>query len=366
MSEHQNAKPLIGISLGDYNGIGPEVILKALENNQLSNLCTPVLYGSLKVLNRYKNLLQMKDWNLHGIQRVDQANPKLTNVITCWNDHQTEVEPGKITAEAGKAAFASLKRAVEDLKAGKITALVTAPINKDTIQSEEFKFPGHTEYLADQFGVKDALMFMVSGELRVGVLTGHIPLSDVKEQISKEKLEAKISQILTSLRGDFGKRKPRLAVLGLNPHAGENGLLGSEEKEIIEPTIKSFKEKGELVFGPFPADGFFASRTYQKYDAVLAMYHDQGLIPFKTIAFNEGVNYTAGIAGVRTSPDHGTAYDIAGKDKAEPGSLLQAIYLATDVARFREEMKDLEKNALKQKVQPSESQHPGAKSNKSR
>lgn len=366
MSEQNNAKPLIGITLGDYNGIGPEVILKALEGNQLSALYTPIVYGSLKVLNRYRHLLQMKDWSLHGIQRVEQANHKLTNVITCWHDHQTEVDPGKIVPEAGKAAFACLKRAVEDLKAGKIAALVTGPINKDTIQSEEFRFPGHTEYLAEAFGEKDALMFMVSGDLRVGVLTGHIPLGEVKSQLTKEKLQDKIDQMLRSLRGDFGKRKPRLAVLGLNPHAGENGLLGNEEQEVIEPVIKNFKEKGELVFGPFPADGFFASRAYQKYDAVLAMYHDQGLVPFKTLAFNEGVNFTAGLSGVRTSPDHGTAYDIAGKDKAEPGSLLQAIYLALDVARFRAEMKELRQNALKQKPQASESQHPGAKNSKQR
>lgn len=347
--------------MGDYNGIGPEVVLKALESNQLSSMCTPIIYGSLRVLNRYRQLLQMKDWSLQGIQRPEQANPKNTNVITCWNDQQTEIEPGKVTPEAGQAALASLKRAVEDLKAGKIQALVTAPINKDNIQSEEFKFPGHTEYLADAFETKEALMFMVSGELRVGVLTGHIPLADVRTHITREKLSAKIKQILSSLKEDFGAGKPRVAVLGLNPHAGENGLLGTEEQEIIAPLLTEFRQNGHLVFGPFPADGFFAAKTYKNYDAVLAMYHDQGLIPFKTIAFNEGVNFTAGLSAVRTSPDHGTAYDIAGKGVAEPGSMLQAIYLACDVSRYRRELTELKKNALQEKPQPSESQHPSNK-----
>lgn len=365
MSELSVDKPLIGISLGDYNGIGPEVILKALEGNQLAKLCTPIIYGSLRVLNQYRNLLEMKDWTLHGIQRPEQANHKLTNVITCWHDHQTEIQPGKITPEAGQASLSSLKRAVDDLKNGKIQAIVTGPINKDNIQSAEFKFPGHTEYLAEAFSAQDALMFMVSGDLRVGVLSGHIPVNQVAAQVTTEKLTAKIEQILQSLKGDFGIKKPRLAVLGLNPHAGENGLLGTEEIDTINPVLKNFKEKGNLVFGPFPADGFFAAGTYKQYDAVLAMYHDQGLIPFKTLAFNEGVNFTAGLSAVRTSPDHGTAYNIAGKNQAEPGSLLQAIYLACDISKYRIESQEIDKNALITKPQQSESQHP-AKSGKPR
>ncbi|GGB84660.1 4-hydroxythreonine-4-phosphate dehydrogenase PdxA [Dyadobacter sediminis] len=366
MSDQNTDKPIIGITLGDYNGIGPEVILKALEGNQLARLCTPVIYGSLRVLNQYRNLFEMKDWTLHGIQRPEQANPKLTNVITCWPDQQTEIQPGKITPEAGQGSLAALNRAVEDLKSGSIQALVTGPINKDNIQSETFKFPGHTEYLAEAFNKNEALMFMVAGELRVGVLTGHIPLGKVASQITPEKLSAKIEQILQSLKGDFGIKKPKLAVLGLNPHAGENGLLGSEEIEIIQPVIRQFKEKGHLVIGPFPADGFFAAGTYKQYDAVLAMYHDQGLVPFKTLAFNEGVNFTAGLSIVRTSPDHGTAYNIAGKNIAEPGSLLQAIYLACDVSRFRIVNSELNKNALISKPQPSESQHPAKAGGKQR
>ncbi|WP_221391761.1 4-hydroxythreonine-4-phosphate dehydrogenase PdxA [Dyadobacter sp. NIV53] len=366
MSDQISNKPFIGITLGDYNGIGPEVILKALEGNQLAKLCTPIIYGSLRVLNQYRNILEIKDWTLHGIQKPEQANPKLTNVITCWHDHQTEAAPGKITNEAGQGSLSSLKRAVDDLKAGKLSAIVTGPINKDNIQSEEFKFPGHTEYFASEFAVEDALMFMVSGDLRVGVLTGHIPLNQVTSQITPEKLSAKIEQMLKSLKDDFGIKKPRLAVLGLNPHAGENGLLGNEEIDIIQPVVKYFKEKGNLVVGPFPADGFFAAGTYKKYDAVLAMYHDQGLIPFKTLAFNEGVNFTAGLPIVRTSPDHGTAYNIAGKNEASPGSLLQAIYLACDVSRFRIENTENEKNALVSRPQQSESQHPAKSGGKQR
>ncbi|WP_159472973.1 4-hydroxythreonine-4-phosphate dehydrogenase PdxA [Dyadobacter sp. 3J3] len=365
MSELPSDKPLIGITLGDYNGIGPEVILKALEGNQLAKLCTPVIYGSLRVLNQYRNLFEMKDWTLHGIQRPEQANPKLTNVITCWHDHQTEIQPGKVTPEAGQGSLSSLKRAVEDLKTGKLHAVVTGPINKDNIQSAEFKFPGHTEFLAESFEVQEALMFMVSGDLRVGVLSGHIPVKDVPAWVTTEKLTAKIEQMLYSLKNDFGIKKPRLAVLGLNPHAGENGLLGSEEIDTIIPVLKNFREKGNLVVGPFPADGFFAAGTYKQYDAVLAMYHDQGLIPFKTLAFNEGVNFTAGLSAVRTSPDHGTAYNIAGKNQAEPGSLLQAIYLACDVAKYRTSSQEIDKNALITKPQQSESQHP-AKSGKQR
>lgn len=347
MNDQPSEKPIIGITLGDYNGIGPEIILKALRNNQLNRICTPVVYGSMRILNRYKSLLEMKDWNLFGIQKPEQANHKATNIITCWSGQDEEIQPGQITAEAGKGAFQSLKRAVEDLKAGKIDALVTAPINKNNIQNDEFKFPGHTEFLGDAFGNKDPLMFMVSDVLRVGVVTGHIPLKDVASQLHKNKITSKLNAMIQSLKQDFGIKKPRIAVLGINPHAGEGGLLGKEEAEIIEPAIKELKNKGQIVMGPFPADGFFAAQTYKKYDAVLAMYHDQGLTPFKTIAFNDGVNFTAGLSVVRTSPDHGTAYDIAGKNLADETSMLKAIYTAIDVANYRKTSAEIEKNALK-------------------
>lgn len=397
---------VVGITLGDYNGVGPEVILKALKYNQLQRICTPVIYGSMRVLNRYRNLLNLKDWNLNGIQHVGQASHKMTNVITCWNDTarpapaptpaaqpepvpnsdiqpsaQTETEsndqdeakaaveemkpvvqaeatpqpapvvheiqPGKVTSEAGQAALACLERAVEDLKAGKIDALITGPINKHNIQSETFKFPGHTEYLAQAFGVPDNLMFMVGETLRVGVVTGHVPLGRVRQNVTRNAINQKLTMMMQSLRVDFGIDKPRIAVLGLNPHAGENGLLGNEEQETIIPVIDEWRKKGELVFGPFSADGFFGTRGYRKYDGILAMYHDQGLIPFKAIAFDEGVNFTAGLPIVRSSPDHGTAYDIAGKNLADETSMIQAIYLACDVARRRKEYQETQENALK-------------------
>lgn len=330
-------KPIIGITLGDYNGIGPEVILKALQNNALTKLCTPVIYGSMKVLSYYKNIAGMKEWQLFGCQKAEMANPKSTNVIHSFPDNQLEVEPGKVTSEAGKSAFECLKKATIDLKEGKIHAIVTAPINKHNIQSDTFKFPGHTEYFADAFEVKDNLMFLVSDVLRVGVVTGHIPIEKVKAAITKKAISSKIDLMLTSLKVDFGIQKPKIAILGLNPHAGEEGLLGNEEKDIITPLALSYREKGDLVIGPFPADGFFGNAQYRQYDAVLAMYHDQGLIPFKSIAFESGVNFTAGMPVIRTSPDHGTAYDIAGKNMANEGSMLQAIFTAIEVYKNRNE-----------------------------
>ena len=339
--------PVIGISLGDYNGIGPEVILKSLKNNQLHRICTPVVYGSVRILNRYRNLLDLKDWTLNGVQTVDQMNRKQTNVITCWPDQNEDILPGQVTPEAGQAALACLQRAVDDLKAGKLDALVTAPINKYNIQSEAFKFPGHTEYLAEQFGVQDNLMFLVSDLLRVGVVTGHVPLGRVRQNITRERIAQKLALMMQSLKQDFGIDKPKIAVLGLNPHAGEEGLLGNEEQDIVKPLLAEWQKKGNLVFGPYPADGFFGTRSYLKFDAVLAMYHDQGLIPFKAIAFEEGVNFTAGMPVVRTSPDHGTAYDIAGKNLADETSMLQAIYTAIDVSRTRKESLELAADALK-------------------
>ena len=338
---------VIGISLGDYNGIGPEVILKALQYNRLQKLCTPVIYGSMRILNRYRNLLDLKDWNLNGAPTVGQISHKLTNVITCWPDQSQDIQPGQVTPEAGQAAMACLQRAVDDLKDGKLDALVTAPINKYNIQSDEFQFPGHTEYLAQQFDVTDNLMFMVSDILRVGVVTGHVPLGRVRQNVTRERIAQKLALMMQSLKQDFGIEKPKIAVLGLNPHAGEEGLLGNEEQDIIKPLLTDLRNKGQLVFGPYPADGFFGTRNYKNFDAVLAMYHDQGLIPFKAIAFEEGVNFTAGMPVVRTSPDHGTAYDIAGKDLADESSMLQAIYTAIDVARQRKEFMELEAGALK-------------------
>jgi 4-hydroxythreonine-4-phosphate dehydrogenase len=333
--EHQ--KPIIGITLGDYNGVGPEVILKALSSNRILKICTPVIYGSQRVLSYYRKVLDLKDWTLHSINGIQQLNPKVTNVITCWDDKQTEVESGKVTQEAGAAALACLQKATQDLKDGLIEAIVTAPINKYNIQSEEFKFPGHTEFFTNAFDAKDSLMFLVSEDIRVGVVTGHIPLGRVRSQVTQERITQKLQLMLNSLTQDFGLQKPKIAVLGLNPHAGEDGLLGNEEKEVISPVIEQFKQNGNLVFGPFPSDGFFGNMQHRHFDAVLAMYHDQGLIPFKYIAFENGVNFTAGLSIVRTSPDHGTAYDIAGKNTASETSMLQAIFTAIDVVKNRKE-----------------------------
>lgn len=330
-------KPIIGITLGDYNGVGPEVILKALQGNHFNRICTPVVYGSMRVLNRYKHLLEMKDWQLFGAQSLANLNPKATNIISCWNDQQTETEPGKVTPEAGKAALACLQKAVADLKEGRLDAVVTAPINKANIQSEAFQFPGHTEYFTQSFDAADSLMFLVSEQVKVGVVTGHVPLGEVRTQVTAERIKQKLSLMIASLRRDFGVKKPRIAVLGLNPHAGEGGLLGDEENQVIGPVLQEFKNKGHLIFGPFPADGFFGAMQHRKFDAVLAMYHDQGLMPFKMLAFSDGVNFTAGLSVVRTSPDHGTAYDIAGKNQADENSLKQAIFTALEIIKNRTE-----------------------------
>jgi 4-hydroxythreonine-4-phosphate dehydrogenase len=327
-------RPIIGISLGDFNGIGPEVILKTLSDSRILKLYTPVVYGSYKVLAKYKRISETEEVVFNSVRNIEGINPKKVNLITCWEEDY-EVAPGKVTEQAGKCALISLQKAVEDVMGGKTDAIVTAPINKLNIQSPEFSFPGHTEYLTAKAGLTDSLMLLVTENLRVGVVTGHIPLSEVRNQISKEKIAAKLSMMHKSLKDDFGIQKPKIAVLGLNPHAGENGLLGKEEQEMIVPLIEELKNKGILAYGPFPADGFFGMHHYKKFDAVLAMYHDQGLIPFKTLAFDSGVNFTAGLPFVRTSPDHGTAYDIAGKNIASEGSFREALYLAYEIVKAK-------------------------------
>jgi 4-hydroxythreonine-4-phosphate dehydrogenase len=329
------SKPFIGITLGDYNGIGPEVILKSLGSQRILKWCTPVIYGSLQVIQFYQKQLELQEWSVKVIDSIENATEGQTSLIACWDDSHTVVEPGKVTPEAGKAAFACLDRAAQDLDKGLLAALVTAPINKHNIQSEEFKFPGHTEYLTERFEAKSSLMMLVSDELRVGVATGHLPLLEVSKALSKDLIREKITTFLQSLREDFLIDKPKLAVLGLNPHAGEAGLLGQEELEIIQPVIDEFRNKGNLVLGPYPADGFFGKAQFKEFDGVLGMYHDQGLIPFKYIAFETGVNFTAGLPIIRTSPDHGTAYDIAGKNEADPSSFLHAFFLAIELVKNR-------------------------------
>lgn len=335
-NKNQKSRPIIGISIGDINGIGPEVVIKALSDNKMFRYFTPVIYGSAKVLSFYRKSLNQNNFNFTPISSIKEVNHRKVNVINCWPD-QIEINPGVSNEEGGKCAFDALEKAAEDLKAGEIQALVTAPINKLNIQSDSFKFPGHTEYLAEKAEAKDSLMFMVSEHLRVGVLSGHIPLKDVAAQVEQKKIEHKLKMMLASLKKDFGIQKPKIAVLGLNPHAGEDGLLGTEDKDIITPAIMSMKEKGHIIMGPYPADGFFGNGEFKKFDATLAMYHDQGLIPFKSLTFASGVNFTAGLPFVRTSPDHGTAYAIAGKDLADESSMRTAIFAALDISNYRSE-----------------------------
>lgn len=300
------------------------------------NFITPVIYGSTKTLSYYRKALQLDEFNYSQAKDSGSFHHKKVNVVNCWDD-MVEINTGSVTPEAGRASFLALEKATEDLKSGMIDAVVTAPINKNNIQSEDFKFAGHTEYFTQKFDCKDSLMFLTSTDLRIGVVTGHIPIQAVSSSITKELISRKLQIMATSLKKDFGINKPRIAVLGLNPHAGEEGLLGKEDIEIIKPVVTEFKNKGMLVFGPYPADGFFGKGDYKKFDAVLAMYHDQGLIPFKTLAFEKGVNYTAGLPIIRTSPDHGTAYDIAGKNIAGETSMREAIYLARDIYKNRKE-----------------------------
>jgi 4-hydroxythreonine-4-phosphate dehydrogenase len=330
------SKPRIGITIGDLNGIGPEVVIKALADNRLLNLVTPVLYGSSKVISFYKKLLNIEEFNYTQVKAKGQLAHKAVNVVNCWED-SIDITPGKPSREAGKAALTALKHACEELKERHLDALVTAPIDKNSIHGDDFPFKGHTEFLSQYFGSGDSLMFMVSDTIRVGLLTEHVSIAEVTALVTKERLQSKLTLMEASLRKDFGINKPRIAVLGLNPHAGDSGLIGKEDEQVIKPVVNDFRNKGKLVFGPFPADGFFGMAQYQKYDGILAMYHDQGLIPFKAIAFENGVNFTAGLPVIRTSPDHGTAYTIAGKNQANESSLREAIYRAGEIFRHRAE-----------------------------
>ncbi|MBX2943332.1 MAG: 4-hydroxythreonine-4-phosphate dehydrogenase PdxA, partial [Cyclobacteriaceae bacterium] len=305
MSNHQE-KPKIGITLGDLNGIGPEVIIKALADHRLLQMITPVIYGSTKVLAFYRKQMNLEELSYSQVKNKGQFFPKSINVVNCW-DETIEINPGRPSPESAKGALLSLQKAVEEVREGIIDAFVTGPIDKSTIHGDAFPFTGHTEYLTHEFKATESLMLMTGQELRVGLVTEHVPLKEVPGLVSKERVELKIRLLELSLKNDFNISKPKIAVLGLNPHAGDNGLIGNEENETIRPVIIDLKNKGKLIFGPFPADGFFASGQHKKYDGIIAMYHDQGLIPFKSLAFETGVNYTAGLPVVRTSPDHGTA-----------------------------------------------------------
>lgn len=342
----------IGITIGDINGVGPEVIIKALANPKILNLCTPVIYGSSKSISYYKNIVKSE---IHFVSKTnaDQVSRNKINVINCW-DEVVNISIGQATPESGKFAHIALDKAAQDLKAKKIDALVTGPINKNAMDPNRFPYAGHTEYLTEYFNASQSLMMMVSDELRIAVATNHIPISEIKESFTKELLKKKISIFHKSLKKDFGKEKPSIAVLGLNPHAGDGGRIGKEDDEIIRPVIIEMKKSGKLVMGPFSADGFFGSGQHKKFDGVLACYHDQGLVPFKTLTFGEGVNYTAGLTIVRTSPDHGTAYDISGKNIADERSMRNAIYQAIDIYRNRKDFQMSNENAVSKKPKPSE------------
>lgn len=337
--------PKIGISIGDINGIGPEVIIKALSDDRILGICTPIIYGSSKVISYYKNIVN-PDFQFHNCRDAQQASVGKVNVITCWNDN-VNIELGQTTVEAGQCAAVALEQAVLALKAGDIQALVTAPINKHAMSmGGGFPYPGHTEYITKTLEAKQSLMFMISDTLRVGLATNHVPISEVAHQLTKGIIMEKLQLMNATLKMDFGIERPTIAVLGLNPHAGDGGLLGEAEEKTIRPAIVESKKKGILAVGPFPADGFFGSGQHHKFDAILAMYHDQGLVPFKLLSFGQGVNYTAGLSGIRTSPDHGTAFDIAGKNEADPASFRQALYQAIDIWRQRDAYQDMHSNPL--------------------
>lgn len=345
MTKKQNESIKIGISIGDVNGIGIETLIKALMDKRMLEQRTIIIYGHSDFFKKTLKDLDIKSFNFNSITAVEKALPKKINILKL-DVPTTDLEPGKATKGAGKIALKSLEMAVQDLASSKFDVLVTLPINKDTIQSSEFNFPGHTEYLAKMANVDEHLMLLIDGELKVGVATGHIPLKDISKTISQDLILSKLGVLNQSLIRDFGIERPKIAVLGLNPHAGDNGLLGEEEKEIISPAIRLAQDKGILAFGPYGADGFFGTLNYKNFDGVLAMYHDQGLIPFKTLAFENGVNYTAGLPVVRTSPDHGTAYDLVGKNKASESSLRYAIHLACDIFKTRKIHREISANPL--------------------
>ena len=337
-----------GITMGDIAGIGPELIIQAFKLNETREMFSPIVYGSVRALNQYRKELDVEKFSYNVIQEPNQAHNKKINIIECGPRIET-FDIGKPSKETGEIAYESLKKAVEDLKSGEIDVLITLPIDKSTIQNKDFDFPGHTEYLQKVLGASGSLMLMASEKIKVAVVTGHIPLKDVAGKLRTQDIYDKIKIFSQSLKIDFDLEKPKIAVLGLNPHAGDNGLLGKEDDDIVRKAVEKASNDRMFVMGPFPADGFFGAATFLKFDGVLAMYHDQGLIPFKLLAGFSGVNFTAGLPFVRTSPDHGVAYDLAGRGVADVSSFLQALYLAGDIYETRSENIDLQDNALGKK-----------------
>ena len=353
MSNNKKDLLRLGISVGDANGISPEIILKSFQDKRMLELCTPVVYASKNILSFYKNQLDFEDFNFTSVSSAKELIPGKVNLINIVDDFS--IQMGVPTKESGGLSVKSLEMVAEDLAAGKLDVMVTAPFSKEAVQKSGFDFPGHTEFLAKMAGIDEALMVLVSPSLRVALVTSHIPIKQVPGALSVDLIYNKILTFNKSLVQDFGVVKPKVAVLGLNPHAGENGKIGNEELEIIIPAIEKAKSDGVLAFGPYPSDGFFGSSSVSKFDGVLAMFHDQGLGPFKALAFDDGVNYTAGLPIVRTSPDHGTAFDISGKNLASAQSMRSAIYAAIDIYNKRKEYKNLTQNPLKKTVIKSNS-----------
>ncbi len=340
-------KPITaGITHGDINGIGYEIIIKTLLDAGINDICVPVVYGSPKVAAYHRKALNISNFSFNNIKSPEEASVRKANMINCLDDN-VRVELGKSTPHSGEAAFISLERAVDDVMKGKLDVIITAPIDKYNTQSDKFRFSGHTEYLKAKAGEGEVLMFMISENMKLGVATGHVPLGDVSGLITIDLLLRKIKLMNQSLFLDFGIRKPKIAVLGLNPHAGESSLLGREEEDIIIPAIRQAEKEGIMAFGPYPADGFFGSGSFTRFDGILAMYHDQGLTPFKALSFDTGVNFTAGLPFIRTSPAHGTAFSIAGKGEASESSFRHAVYLACDIYRNRKLYAEISKNPLK-------------------
>ena len=334
----------VGISIGDLNGIGMEVILKTFKDARMMDFCTPIVFGSNKVASIHRKAVELQNFTFHTINNISDAKTNKVNLLNCWKE-DIEIKFGAATATSGKYAFESIKLACNALKKEEISVLVTAPINKASIQEKISSFVGHTEFLQGNFD-GESLMIMVSENMKIAFVTGHIPLEQVKTAITADKIISKTEQLNQSLITDFGIRKPKIAVIGLNPHAGEDGMLGSEENEIIIPAIKKLKENGIMAFGPYPADSFFTPKNLSSFDGILSMYHDQGLIPFKTLSFSEGVNYTAGLNIVRTSPVHGTATEIAGKGEANEQSFREAVFMACDIFKKRAGFKEITSNSL--------------------
>ncbi len=346
MSSNIDYKPVIGISCGDLNGIGIELIIKTLGDSRILDICTPLIFANNKVINFYRKSVPEINITFTSIKEYNRINHKQVNLFNCWEE-EVNITPGILNEIGGKYAVNSLTIAAQALKEGKIDGLVTAPIHKNNIQSQQFSFTGHTPYLKNLFGAADVAMFMIAENIKVALLTEHVAVKDIAQYITRENIISKLQVINNSLKRDFNITKPRIAVLALNPHAGDEGLIGKEEEEIIKPAVKEAKQRDIFCFGPYPADAFFARGQYEKFDAVLAMYHDQGLIPFKSLAIGEGVNFTAGIKGVRTSPDHGVAFDIAGKGKADEASFREAIFKCVDIINGRREFDENYKNPLK-------------------